>query len=435
MQGDERLSVLDMLSSIGETLAATVFLGTFALTTLVTAIFVTRQLVLSLFMLFTTRRSPYVELELSSWPTVTILIPAHNEGKVIDGCLTAMSKVDYPAERITFFVINDRSRDNTGEIAASWAARDRRFRAYNRHADAEPGKPAAIKEVIAQLDSEVIVFFDADYLPEPSLIKHLVTPFVDPEVGATMGRVVPYNTNTNLLTRLIDLERRGGYVVDQQARSLLNFLPQFGGTCGAVRLAALNQVGGWRKDVLAEDTDLTYRLFLNGWTVEYLNHAACYEESPEQWQTRIKQVRRWAYGHNECLFRYFFKVLGCTRQPLIRRIDAAVVLLFYVFPVLSVFCLVLALFYPLFFSYPPFNLSVVPALSFMIGFGNFSPYFQILIGAHKDGQLESVAPLPFIFVSSSISMLASVSAFYMNVKHALAGSRLSWDKTVRFRTP
>ena len=59
--------------------------------------------------------------------------------------------------------------------------------------------------MIQQIDSEVVVFFDADYLPTPPLLKLLMAPFVDPEVGATMGRVVPYNTNVNLLTRLIDL--------------------------------------------------------------------------------------------------------------------------------------------------------------------------------------------------------------------------------------
>ena len=400
-----------------------------------TVVFVSRQLFLTLFILFTSRRSGYANLELSQWPTVTVIIPAHNEEKVIDGGLEAMSKIDYPHDRITFLVLNDRSQDRTRELASAWEARDRRIKVYNRAMDAEPGKPAAIKEVISTLDTEIIVFFDADYLPEPSLVKQLVAPYVDPEVGSTMGRVVPYNTNTNMLTKLIDLERRGGYVVDQQARSLLNFLPQFGGTCGSVRLAALNQSGGWRKDVLAEDTDLTYRLFLNGWTVEYLNHAACYEESPEQWNTRFKQVRRWAYGHNECMFRYIGKVLVCEKQPLIRRLDAALVLLFYMFPCMSMLCLVMSMFYPLFYSYPPFNFSVVPALSFMVGFGNFSPYFQIMVGAERDNQSGSVVSLPFIFMSSSISMMASISAFYMNIFHKIAGSRLAWDKTIRFRTP
>jgi cellulose synthase/poly-beta-1,6-N-acetylglucosamine synthase-like glycosyltransferase len=313
---------VSVFTGIGEMLVAAIFLGVFALTTLMTVVFVSRQLFMTLFILFTNRRSAYTELELSQWPTVTVVIPAHNEELVIDGGLRAMSKIDYPHDRITFLVLNDRSTDRTRELASAWEARDRRFKVYNRAFDAEPGKPAAIKEVISQLESEIMVFFDADYLPEPAIIKHLVAPYIDPEVGSTMGRVVPYNTNANMLTKLIDLERRGGYVVDQQARSLLNFLPQFGGTCGSVRLAALNEAGGWRKDVLAEDTDLTYRLFLHGWTVEYLNHAACYEESPEHWPTRMKQVRRWAYGHNECMFRYFFKVLGC-KQPLVRRLDAS----------------------------------------------------------------------------------------------------------------
>jgi hypothetical protein len=70
----------------------------------------------------------------------------------------------------------------------------------------------------------------------------------------------------------------------------------------------------------------------------------------------------------------------------------------------------------------------------MIGFGNFSPYFQIMVGAHKDGQSGSIVSLPFIFMSSTISMIASISAFYMNVYHWIAGSQFRWDKTTRYRT-
>ena len=62
---------LSEFTNIGELLAAGLFLGVFALTTLVTAVFVLRQLILSLFMLFSSRRSTYAELELSEWPTVT----------------------------------------------------------------------------------------------------------------------------------------------------------------------------------------------------------------------------------------------------------------------------------------------------------------------------------------------------------------------------
>lgn len=77
-----------------------------------------------------------------------------------------------------------------------------------------------------------MVVFDADYLPRPGLLKELVAPFFDPEVGAVMGRVVPQNADRNLLARLLDLERAGGYQVNQQARNNLGLVPQYGGTVG-----------------------------------------------------------------------------------------------------------------------------------------------------------------------------------------------------------
>src|SRR5690606_24350958 len=143
------------------------------------------------------------------------------------------------------------------------------------------------------------VLFDADYLPPPGLLRELVAPFADPRVGATMGRVVPGNCDANLLTRLLDLQRRAVYASDQTGRMLWQLMPQFGGTVGGIRRAALDDVGGWLPGHLAEDTDLTFRLALRGWRVAYLNHARCHEEVPEECSTRFRQVRRWAYGHNQ----------------------------------------------------------------------------------------------------------------------------------------
>ena len=68
----------------------------------------------------------------------------------------------------------------------------------------KPGKAAALKDATARVKSEIIVVFDADYLPSTGLIRQLVAPFFDPEVGATMGRVVPLNAGRNLVTRLLD---------------------------------------------------------------------------------------------------------------------------------------------------------------------------------------------------------------------------------------
>jgi cellulose synthase/poly-beta-1,6-N-acetylglucosamine synthase-like glycosyltransferase len=410
------------------------FMGIFALNALITLVFVARQLSFSLVALRLPSASPFSRAPLGDWPSVCILVAAHNEELVISGCLEHLVKLDYPKDRFRIIVVNDRSTDRTAEILDRHSARSGGLiEPIHRPADAVPGKPAALADAFARVSSDVVVFFDADYLPEPPLLKKLVAPFIDPEVGATMGRVVPYNTQTNLLTRLLDLERRAGYTVDQAVRAHWNLLPQFGGTVGGVRMAALKDVGGWRSDTLAEDTDLTYRLFAAGYVVEYVDDATCFEESPADWTVRFKQVRRWACGHNQCLFRYFKTTLTTPNQPILRRLDAALVLLFFLFPTLSLTGLVAAMIYPTIYAFPPFNFAVISAFSFVVAFGNFSPYFQIVSAVVRDRQPGAIVMMPLMFLSSAISMLAAIQGFFLALRGELFDRHLQWDKTVRFR--
>lgn len=340
---------------------------------------------------------------------------------------------DYPKDKLHIIVINDRSTDTTAEICESFAKENDNIHVVHRPFDAVPGKPAAIKELADNLKTDIIVFFDADYLPERHVVKELVVPFIDPHVGATMGRVSPYNANKNTLTRLIDLERRSGYVIDQNVRAIWNLLPQFGGTVGGIRLSALKQIGGWDPTSLAEDTDVTYRLFLNGWTVEYVNHTVCYEECPEHWAIRYKQVRRWAYGHNQCLLKYFNKVLSCKHQHIFARIDAFVLLFFYLYPSISFLSLILSFVVPFYIeNFTPF-FALVPVLFFLSGINNIASYIQMIAASIYDSQQKVCAWIPLIFISNTINMLASLSSVYLLIKNKLKNTHLGWDKTTRYR--
>ena len=246
---------------------------------------------------------------LPTGPTVTVLVAAHNEEKVVSHILTALMEVSYPEDKLLMIPVNDRSTDRTREIIDSFVeAHPGRIRPFHR-TGGKGGKAAALKDAMELVETEVILIFDADYIPGSGLIKQLVAPFFDPEVGGVMGRVVPLNVGTNLLTRLLDLERAGGYQVDQQARMNLRLVPQHGGTVAGVRLSALREIGGWNDNSLTEDTDLTYRLLLAGWKTVYQNRSECYEEVPETWPVRIKQIMRWAKGHNQALATYGFRLL------------------------------------------------------------------------------------------------------------------------------
>lgn len=403
-------------------------------TTLLALMVLVRQVTVTLLFHFGRRGTASLLASDKSLPKVTVIVPAHNEERVLYGCLECLTRMDYPPDRYEIIVINDRSRDGTGAIADDFAARHPFLRVIHRPNDAAPGKPAALLDAINGSTSEVLVFFDADYLPPPQIIRRLVAPFADPLVGATMGRVVPYNANANMLTKLLDLERRGGYVVDQEVRHRMSLLPQFGGTTGAVRRSALEAVGGWNTISLAEDTDLTYRLFIAGMRVAYVAGAECYEESPETWQVRYRQVKRWAIGHNDCLGRYFLATLRATRQPLMARLDAALVLLVYTVPSLVLLNLVIALAMPAQLGETWASLSIMTvSLTLFTGIGNFAPFYQIAAGCVSDGQRRAFTAVPFLFVSSFTSLLACNVGVLQLLKDKLLGITTQWDKTQRFR--
>ena len=209
-------------------------------------------------------RQPYLDIGVAAWPAITVFIAAHNEEKVIAGCLDALLKTDYPRDKLKIVPVNDRSSDRTREIVDRYVAQHPQLIVPFHRTGGKAGKSAALKEALAFAEGDIALIFDADYVPSKGLLRQLVAPFFDPEVGAVMGRVVPTNAGSNLLTRMLDLERSAGYQVDQQARMNLRGVPQYGGTVGGVRRSAVEAVGGWHDDTLAEDTDITFRLLVGG---------------------------------------------------------------------------------------------------------------------------------------------------------------------------
>ncbi len=116
-------------------------------------------------------------------PTVTLLIAAHNEERVIAGKIQNSLALDYPRDRLQILVANDGSTDGTAEILARysdqgvevWSTMPRR------------GKMAAINGAIQQARNEIVLFSDADNLYEPNTVHEIVKPFSDPSVGGASG--------------------------------------------------------------------------------------------------------------------------------------------------------------------------------------------------------------------------------------------------------
>lgn len=402
---------------------------------LLLTVYTVRHYLFSLNRLFGRQRTTYASVVQADWPCVTVFVAAHNEEAVIRDCLENLMQVDYPADRMLVVPVNDRSSDGTRAIIDEVVARHPgRIRPFHR-TGGKPGKAAALKDATETVDTDFIIVFDADYMPSRGLIRRLMAPFFDPEVGAVMGRVVPYNVGANLLTRLLDLERAGGYQVDQQARENLGLVPQYGGTVGGIRVSALKAVGGWHDDVLAEDTDLTYRLLLGRWRTVYQNRAECYEEVPQSWAVRMRQIKRWSKGHNQAMVRHWRALLRRPGLRLAERLDGLLLLGVYMMsPVLLAGWAVSVLMY--FTVAVQWLAPVLLVMAFMAhsALGNLAAFFEIATAVHLDRSQRRIRLLAFSFLGFIVSAVAiGRAALEQVLLDRLGGGKFHWDKTVRYR--
>jgi len=363
---------------------------------------------------------------------VSILIPARNEEKVIGRILQRMTELSYPKDKLQIIIIDDASTDNTGKIAEQYSKICSYIKIVHRsEKEGGRGKASALNAGFKHAKGEIILCFDADYYPQKDTLEKLVEVFADQKVGAVQGRVTVLNEPQNMITRLVALERTGGYSVDQQARDNLGLITQFGGTVGGFRRELLESLGGWDESILAEDTDLTFRVYLAGYRVRYVNDAECYEEAVESWRAYWKQRYRWAKGHMQVFLKHWLKVLKSTNLTFKQRIDGLLLLTVYFMPVLVLLSWIVGV--PLFFLGPPFWSSIVWAfvpISLYSFVGNFAPFFEVGVGAYLDGRTRAQWLIPLLILTFLYNIPICTKAFADLLMTKISGkNNNNWEKT------
>ena len=373
------------------------------------ATYLLRHLIFTTYIL--AHRKPRNHKRLLHWrPSVTVLIPAHNEEKVIGQLLKYLTKLKYKPYDIV--VVNDASKDRTGEIAERISASTQKPQIQVIHrARGGNGKSLALNEALAHAKGEILIFFDADYLPHKNLIQHLLRGFTRPDVAAVQGYIEVRNHTRALISKVVRLERLAGYRISQHARGQLRLMPQLGGTVMAVRRKALEELSGFNPQALAEDTDLTLRLILRGHRVHYALDARSSEEAVEGMRAYWRQRHRWALGHMQCALRYSWKILR-SQLGLRMKLDALLCLGVYFVPLLVGLSWILSgaaviLGFPL----PTWTLSL-SALSIFSALGNFAPIFEIIAGATLEGAHRALLWLPLIPVIYVVNVIICAKALW-----------------------
>lgn len=236
------------------------------------------------------------------FPRVVIIVPAWNEGLVLEHTIDLLLKIDYPLTALRLYIVDDGSTDDTFEIVSKMQQNFPGNIVYIRKEGGGKGKAHAVNYGISQVLSdnwaEALLFIDADISFKKDALRRLTRHLADPEVGAVTGYIKIGNREHNYITRSIGFE----YIVSQSvARRAQNVLGVIACLAGGIQLhtrANIEALGGKiDTSTLAEDTYTTFATQKLGKKVIYEGNAFVYAEEPKTIIDVWKQRFRWARGN------------------------------------------------------------------------------------------------------------------------------------------
>lgn len=233
----------------------------------------------------------------STFPPVSIIVPAYNEGKLVERTIGSLLAMDYPVFEIV--VVDDGSTDNTNQVASAYVGRyttvgggAAEVKLVSRH---NGGKATALNAGIHAARFDFILCVDGDSELSPQTLRRAIRHFADPEIGAVAGNVKVKNRK-GMWPKLQALEYVEGLNMVRAAQSSMRLVNIIPGPVGLFRREALQAAGYYSPDTFAEDCDLTLKIIRAGWRVVYEPEAIAWTEAPDKLLDLLKQRYRWTRG-------------------------------------------------------------------------------------------------------------------------------------------
>lgn len=345
-------------------------------------------------------------------PIVSIIVPAHNEEKVIEGTLQTLFEISYPNREI--IVVNDGSTDRTEQIVKPYALKGKLSLINLPHG----GKTLAMNAALRIARGELIVVIDADSHPERKAVSNAVSHFEDPSVVAVAGNVRVGN-RVKLLTKLQALEYLRGINLRRRAFDLLNCVDVIPGAMGIFRKDAISAVGSYDTGTVTEDMDLTMKLLKPRDTLSYEPNCISYTEAPETIRDLIRQRIRWYGGTLQTLVKH--------RGHWWRHGTLSAIFIPYVY--LSMFFVptveIAALALGVFWAVRGLWFGLVGVIALSVAYEFISSFVAIYLD--KDDMRLIWVTIPYVIFYRYLVDIARFQAFYAAFKH-----RVGWTRAERY---
>ena len=235
-------------------------------------------------------------------PTLTVIMPAHNEGSCIVSTVESVLAADYP-KPVEVIVVDDGSTDDTSDKVIEIVKRNRHVKLFNTN---HLGKARAVNYGVKNCSTEIVVMLDADSVLDKNGLVRLAEPFIDSKVGAVSG-IIRVVLNNNPLVWYQDFE----YVLSSMWRYIFDkmgctyILPGF---C-AFRRRALEDACGFAFDTLSEDFDIGLKLRKAGWHI-LMTKSVMHTNVPQTVKGVALQRMRWGRGTFQVIRKHWDMVLN-----------------------------------------------------------------------------------------------------------------------------
>ena len=237
-------------------------------------------------------------------PSLTVIIPAYNEGAMVEQAIASVAASDYPADRMEIICIDDGSQDDTWVYIKRAQERYPHLLRPIRFA-ANRGKKEALYAGFSAGRGDIFVTIDSDSIIAPDALRHLVAPLLqDGLMGAVAGNVKVYNRNHSLMgkmqgVRFVNLD----YLRASQSRYRAVVCTP--GSLSAYRRTALMPIlTAWRRQTFlgapchhSEDRALTNFILRGGHYTYYQRTALVYTMVPETYKGVCRMYLRWERGN------------------------------------------------------------------------------------------------------------------------------------------
>lgn len=226
---------------------------------------------------------------IKKYPSLTIFIPAYNEGKNIAKTIDSVKNADYPGI-LEILVIDDKSSDDTYEQAKKF----KEVKVIKKKKN--EGKPKALNQALQMCKTDLFAVLDADSTIARNALKNGVRYFYQNDaVGAVISKMRPENTDKNLVERIQVIEYMFVGLIRALSASLrlLHITP---GVLSIYKTKALREIGGFDVKNVTEDFEAAVRLRKNNYLINYAHNSLTKTVTPSDFKTFLKQRVRWARG-------------------------------------------------------------------------------------------------------------------------------------------